>query len=133
MNKQNRILNGFINHLFGVYNAPRIPIYIYRGYKSLADPDGNFCFGVYVYEDGKLGCIHVAGDLGTTTLMSIIAHEFVHYVQRGHGRDMTDAEAVERDAEYWAAGIMGQYLINKKKRGEHCYGVADIWEEKPKE
>ena len=133
MNKKKRFVKRFVDHLFGVYNAPRIPIHIHYGYPSLADPAGNFCFGTYVYEDGELGCIHVAGDVGTTALMNIIAHEFVHYVQRGHGRDMNDTEAIERDAEYWSAGLMGQWLINKKKRGEHCYGVARIWDRKPKE
>ena len=133
MNKKKRFIKRYINHLFGIYNAPRIPIHIHYGYPSLVDPAGNFCFGTYVYEDGKLGYIHVAGDVGTTTLMSLIAHEFVHYVQRRHGRDMNAIEAIERDAEYWSVGLMGQWLINKKRRGEHCYGVAKIWTEKPKE
>lgn len=133
VNKNKRFARRFINHLFGVYNVPRIPIHIHYGYPSLSDPAGNFCFATYVYEDGKLGCIHAAGDVGTTTLMSILAHEFVHYVQRIKGRDMNDIEAIERDAEYWSAGLMGQYIINKKRNGDHCYGVADIWKEKPKE
>lgn len=41
------------------------------------------------------------------------------------------AGCIERDAEYWGAGLMGQWLINKKKRGEHCYGVASVWENRP--
>ena len=133
MNKHKRTVNRFINHLFGMYNAPRIPVRIYYGYKSLVDPGGNFCFATYVYEDGKPGCIHAAGDVGTTTLMSIIAHEFVHYMQHINERDMNDTEAIERDAEYWSAGLMGQWLINKKKLGNHCYGTMRIWDKKPKE
>ena len=42
-------------------------------------------------------------------------------------RDMDDPQ-IEDDAEYWAAGLYGQWLINKRKKNEHCYGVANIWE-----
>lgn len=129
MNKKKRFVKRFMNHLFGMYNVPRIPVYIHYEYPSLVDPEGNFCFATYVYEDNKPGCIHAAGDVGTTTLMLIIAHEFVHYVQHIRGRNMEDTDVIERDAEYWANGLMGQWIINKKQRGEHCYGVAEIWNE----
>ena len=135
MKKKKRFVERFINHLFGVYNAKRVPIYVHYGYKSCIATDGRECFGCYSYpkNDGEgETCIHVAGDLGTTTLLQVIAHEFVHYIQHINGRDMND-EAVEDDAEYWGAGLMGQWLINKKRIGEHCYGVAEIWTEKPKE
>ena len=134
MKKNKRFVQRFINHLFGMYNVPKIPIYVHYGYPSCIDPDGNVVFGVYCYpKDGKgETCIHVAGEIGTTGIMSVIAHEFVHHVQRRHGRDM-DNDDVEPDAEYWGAGLMGQWLINKKRVGEHCYGISPIWEHAPKD
>lgn len=95
MSKSKRIINGFINHLFGMYNTPKIPIYIHWGYKSCIDPSGKAAFGVYCYDDnGGKPCIHVAGEIGTTSIISVIAHEFVHHMQRINGRDMNDIEAI---------------------------------------
>lgn len=135
MNKNKRFVNRFINHLFGVYNEPKIPVYVHYGYPSCIDPDDNAAFGVYCYpKDGKgETCIHIAGDIGTTSIMSCIAHEFVHHMQRINGRDMDEVESIERDAEYWGAGLMGQWIINKKHVGEHCYGINPIWENAPKD
>ena len=133
MVKNKRFVRRFINHLFGTYNVPRIPIYIHYKNKAICDPAGNFCFATYVYEDGKNGCIHAAADVGTTTLMVIIAHEFVHYVQRRKGRDMKDTESIERDAEYWSNALVWQWNINKKDKKMRCDGFANIWDEKPKD
>ena len=134
MVKNKRFVKRFVNHLFGVYNVPRIPVYVHYGYPACVDPGGNSCFGVYCYEQGSNGCIHIAGDIGTTTIMTVFAHEFVHYVQRMKGRDMEDTEAIERDAEYWTAFLMGKWLIIKWREGEKVkkrFGVAPIWEEAP--
>ena len=136
MKKNKRFVQRFISHLFGMYNVPKIPIYVHYGYPSCIDPDGNVAFGVYCYpKDGKgETCIHIAGEIGTTGIISCIAHEFVHHMQRINGRDMDDVESIERDAEYWGAGLMGQWLINKTKRREQrCFGIFPIWEHAPKD
>ena len=43
------------------------------------------------------------------------------------GRGGENVRLIDADA------LIENMEINKKKRGEHCYGVAEIWTEKPKE
>ena len=127
MRRSKRRINKFINHLFGVYNVPRIPVYIHWYYDSIV-VDNEACFGVFHFDDNGKCCIHAAASqIKTSKLHEVIAHEFCHYMQWLKKRDMDDVQ-IEDDAEYWAAGLYGQWLINKKKIGEHCYGRTDVWE-----
>lgn len=131
MRRSKRRIKKFVDHLFGVYQVPRIPVYIHWYYDVICTETGT-AFGVFVND--KNPCIHVAAkQIKTSKLHEVIAHEFTHYLQYLKKRDFDNEESIENDAEYWAAGLYGQWLINKKKKGEHCYGMADIWESKPKE
>lgn len=127
MRRSKRWITNFINHLFGVYNVPRIPVYIHWYHDSII-VDDEACFGVFCSDDNGKCCIHAAAaQIKTSKLHEVIAHEFCHYLQWIKNRDMDDPQT-ENDAEYWAAGLYGQWLINKRKKNEHCYGVANIWE-----
>lgn len=128
MRRSKRRINAFINHLFGLYHVPRIPIYIHWQHESIVVGDEP-CFGFFHYEDDGKCCIHAAAaQIGTSKLHEVIAHEFVHYLQWLNGR--ISESTIEEDAEYMAAALYGQWLINKTKKNEHCYGVLNAWERK---
>ena len=128
MKKAKRHLNGFINHLFGVYAVPRIPVIIHWGYDVVQTPTG-VGFGVYSENtDGSEPAIHIAaGKLGTRIAMQVIAHEFCHYLQHLKGRSWDDVN-IETDADYWSEALVNQYIINKKSKNVRIDGVAPIWE-----
>lgn len=131
MNKNKRFVQRFINHLFGVYRVPTIPIYICYGDKEFNIGSKKHISGFYNRMPSNK-CIFVAGKIGTTKIMAVIAHEFVHYVQDLHGRDMENDD-VEQDANYWGVGLLDQWIINKTKRGVHTFGIYPIWEHAPKD
>ena len=134
MNKAKRQTKNFINYLFSWYNVKKIPVYIHWHYPSLIDPDGMMAFGVFMYskEPGEeKPCIHVAGkQIGCSGVCSVIAHEFTHYLQWAHGRDMDDNEQIEADAEYCGAGLWGQYITNKKDKKMRIDGRLSAWKTK---
>ena len=103
---------------------PRIPINIHWHYSSLVTETQEWAFGLFCYKDDKPKCIEIACcKVGTTGLLSVIAHEFVHYLQFVHGRDMNDLQ-VENDAEYYGKCLFGLWLL----RGKDCSYVK-AWEE----
>ena len=132
MNKAKRHARNFINHLFGTYQVPRIPVYIHWRYNTVINNDDEHVFGLFCYDDGdNPPCIHVAGrQIGNTGVMSVIAHEFVHYLQHLHGRDMDNVQQVEADADYFGAGLFGKFLINKKDKHMRIDGTLKAWEER---
>lgn len=131
MNKAKRQARDFINYLFGVYNVPRIPVEIKWHHPSLIDPSGKAAFGIFCYdkEPGEENpIIYIAGrKIGCAGVCSCIAHEFTHYLQWLHGRDMDDNAQIESDAEYCGSGIWGQYLTNKKDKHIRIDGRLSIW------
>ena len=131
MKKAKRDINRFINYLFATYDVPRIPVHVMYGYETIATPNG-YGFGLYTEDaDGSNARIYVGyGKLGKSTTMHCIAHEFVHYMQSLHGREMNNSEENEVDAEYWANALLNQFLINRKSKKMHIDGVAEIWESK---
>lgn len=130
MNKNKRFVQRFINYLFGVYRVPTIPVYICYGDKEFNIGSKKHLCGFYA---GNKKCIYVAGKIGTTKIIGVIAHEFVHYLQDIHGRDMTNTAEIESDADYWSRALFAQWIINKTVRNKHCYGVYPIWERAPKD
>lgn len=111
--KSKRKARCFINYLYRNYDVPRIPIYIHWHYRELINEAGKTSYGLFVYDDSPL--IHVAGGKAKTTgVLSIIAHEFVHYLQYLHGRDMDDSEQIEKDAEHYGKGLFGLWLLGEK-------------------
>ena len=56
MRRSKRRINSFINHLFGVYNVPRIPVYIHWYYDSIIVGD-EACFGVFQSDDNGKCCL----------------------------------------------------------------------------
>ena len=112
MIKSKRKARNFINYLYRNYNVPRIPIYIHWHYRYLINEAGETSYGLFVYDDTPL--IHIAGRKAKTTgVLSIIAHEFVHYLQYFHGRDM-DSEQIEKDAEHYGRCLFGLWLLGEK-------------------
>ena len=77
--------------------------------------------GVPLYRIMPIGCGGVC---------SVIAHEFVHYLQWIHGRDMNDDKQIEEDAEYYGAGLWGQYITNKKDKHIRIDGTLSAWKTK---
>lgn len=134
MRRAKRHIAGFINHLFNVYNVPRIPVHVHYGYDVVDTPNGSG-FGVYSEnKDGSDACIHVGcGKLGKSAAMECIAHEFVHYLQQLKGRGYDNPTALEEDAEYWAQALYNQYRINKKSKTMRVDGLSEVWREKPEE
>jgi hypothetical protein len=134
MNKAKRQVKRFINYLFGLYHAPRIPVYVHWHHPSVVDPNGKAAFGVFCYGYGtedENQCIHVAGKkIGCGGVCSVIAHEFTHYLQWLHGRDMNDDKQIEEDAEYCGAGLWGQYITNKKDKHIRIDGTLPAWKTK---
>ena len=131
MKKAKKQINNFINHLFGVYRVPRIPVYIHWYHDSLVSEKA-YGFGLFCYGTEEKPCIHIAckktkktGALGT------FAHEFVHYLQYLHGWDLNNDEESECAAEYYGAGLMGQWLINKKDKNIRIDGLMKAWERCP--
>ena len=133
MKKAKRQTNNFINHLFAVYNVPRIPVYVHWHHDSVTcnNTDG---FGVFCFGAEEKPCIHIAcHQIKKTGALSTVAHEFVHYLQYLHGWDMDNDEELERAAEYYGAGLMGQWLINKKDKHIRIDGILKVWEKCPEE
>ena len=134
LNKAKRQAWHFINYLFDKYKVQRIPVYIHWYHPSLETEDGMISFGLFMYgyEKGKENpCIHIAGkQIGGTGICSVFAHEFTHYLQWLHGRDMDNIESVEEDAEYMGAGLYGQFLTNKKDKKIRIDGCLNAWKTK---
>jgi hypothetical protein len=113
MKKSKAKVRRFVNYLYRVYDVPRIPICVHWNYASLVTEGGMCCFGVFHYGKDIPTEIHIAGNkkIGTTGVLSAIAHEFVHYLQYLHGRDMDDIEQIENDAEVCGAALFGNWLL----------------------
>ena len=133
MKKSKLKVKRFIDHLFGQYDVLRIPVYIKWHYPALCTERGEYAFGLFAYKGVDKPAIYVAcNKLGTSTVLSTIAHEFVHYLQYAHGRDMND-KSIEIDAEYYGPALYGRYLINKKCNEGHIYEPIKAWKNRPSE
>jgi len=116
MKKSKAKARRFINHLYNKYDVPRIPIYIHWHHTSVITESGVLGFGVFMYGDDVETAIHISGKkIKTTGVLSVIAHEFTHYLQYLHGRDMSDTEQIEYDAENFGAALFGGWLSEGKK------------------
>lgn len=128
MSKKSRVTKQFINHLFGLYRVHRIPVYVHYHHDFLVTDEGDTSYGLFCYGDGMPECIHVAaGKTGLFHTLTTVAHEFCHYLQWLHGRDMSDGQ-IEIDAMYYEGPMVGAWYINKKSKNEHCYGAPPVWE-----
>lgn len=129
MNKAKRQVNKFVNHLFGMYRVPRIPVYVHWHHPSVVSKDGMCGFGVFCFGGDEKPCIHVGGKtIGKTGVLSVIAHEFVHYLQYLHGWDLDNDEESERAAEHYGDGLLGQWLINHKDKESCIDGLFNAWD-----
>lgn len=129
MNKAKRQVNKFINHLFGVYDVPRIPVYLHWHNNSVVTEQGECAFAVFCFGGDKEPCIHVGcKQIGKTGVLYTVSHEFVHYLQYLHGWNLNNDEESERAAEYWSAGLMRQWLINHKDKENRIDGLLKAWE-----
>ena len=125
MRRSKRMAQAFINHLFGIYGVPRIPITVKWHYNSVITQEHGAAFGVYCYGNEEPECIYVAAKkIKTSATLISIAHEFVHYLQRLYGRDMDDTEQIEKDAEYWACGLYGLWAIGERSICPNAWEAA---------
>lgn len=132
MKKAKRHLQNFVNHLFGIYKVPRIPVYIHWHHPSVVNADGLCGFGVFCYGDDEKPCIHIACEkIGKNGAHSVFAHEFVHYLQYLHGFDMDNVEESERAADYFGAALYGQWIISKTDKQTRIDGLLNAWEKAP--
>lgn len=114
MKKSKRKARNFINYLYRNYDVPRIPIEVHWHYPSIYVEDKGVCFGLFSYGEGGAEKIDIACcKFGTSSVLATIAHEFVHYLQYVHGRDMKDTEQIERDAESYGKCLYGMWLLKR--------------------
>ena len=126
MRRSKRRIRAFVDHLFGIYSVPHIPVIIKWHHNSLMSKNGA-SFGVYCYDiiNGEYMsiCIYVAAkQIKTSATFGTIAHEFVHYLQHLHGRDMSEDAQIERDAEYWGKVLYDLWLVGDK------HTAPNVWE-----
>ena len=106
------------NWFFGSFGLPRIKI-IYANAPALIDPDGNTCFGCYVWGDGE-HTIWISYGMGKWGLLQTIFHELAHYMQDcqigldKYGEQDAEAEAVKM--QYQLLSMWMQRKRNKKRR-----------------
>lgn len=132
MKKAKRRVDDFVNHLFGIYKVPRIPVYIHWYHHSVVDANGHYGFGVFCYDDDEKPCIHVAcKQIKTTQALFTVAHEFVHYLQYLHGWIPDNGKESELAAEHFGAGLLGQWLVNNKDKHLRIDGLLRVWEKCP--
>lgn len=108
----------FTAYCFSRLNLRPIPIHL-KNYKALIDPEGECCFGCYVYDDDKPAFeseIFIAHDLPKFSVMSNIAHEIWHYYQNTEGLLTLSHsyEAAEKDAEKGSDCLLADWLRRGK-------------------
>lgn len=132
MKRAKRKVNRFVNYLFARYNVPRIPVYFHWHHTTVINKEGQVGFGVLCYGDDDTPCIHVScKTVKTTGALFTFAHEFVHYLQYLHGWAINNDEKSEAAAEYYGAGLVGQWLVNKNDKKIRIDGLLEVWKEAP--
>lgn len=132
MIKSKRKVNRFVNYLFARYNVPRIPVYFHWHHTTVINKEGKVGFGVFCSGGDEQPCIHVScKTVRTTGALFTFAHEFVHYLQYLHGWTINNDEKSEAAAEYYGAGLVGQWLVNKKDKEVRVDGLLEVWKEAP--
>ena len=112
--RKKRELERFAKYCFSVLGLPPIKIH-YCPSKSLVDPQDNFCFGCYTYDDSpelRTKEIWLPYKLPKLSLMWNLAHEIYHYKQDRDGRiDAMPLEECEAEAEKASGELVGYWLI----------------------
>lgn len=115
-----RETNKLIAYLYENYNVPKIPVYVYWRIR----PEKMKAEGAYFFNGDEPICIEVYADrTHLIYVLTTIAHEFVHYMQHIHRRDMKDSGKIENDAEYYGMGLVGLW-----QKGRPCAKLK-VWEE----
>lgn len=134
MVKAKRKVRRFVDYLFARYNVPRIPVYFHWYHDTVINAEGKVDFGVFCSGDDEKPCIHVScKTVKTYGALQTLAHEFVHYLQYLHGWTINNDEKSEAAAEYYGAGLVGQWLINKKDKALKIDGLLEVWRDPPSE
>lgn len=114
----------FTAYCFSRLNLRPIPIHL-KNYMALIDPDGEYCFGCYVYDDKPAfeSEIFIAYGLPKFNVMSNIAHEIWHYYQNTEGliTQPHSYEDAEKDAEKGSACLLADWLRRR--------GILDVQNE----
>lgn len=107
------------NWFFGSFGLQRIKI-IYANAPALVDPEGNYCFGCYVYDETRSGVIWVSYGIGKWGIIRVLFHELAHYMQdRRIGLDKYDGEKAEEEAEKMADELLVMWIKRRWiKRGK---------------
>lgn len=112
--RKKRELDRFAKYCFGALGLPPIKIH-YCPAKSLIDPNDNFCFGCYTYDDSpelRTKNIWLSYKLLKWNIMWNLAHEIYHYKQDHDGRiDNMPLEECEKEAEKASEELVAQWLI----------------------
>lgn len=134
MIKAKRKVRRFVDYLFARYNVPRIPVYFHWYHDTVINAEGKVGFGVFCSGGDEQPCIHVScKTVKTYGALYTFAHEFVHYLQYLHGWTINNDEKSEAAAEYYGAGLLGQWLTNKESKIHRIDGVLQIWQDPPPE
>ena len=116
--RKKRELERFAKYCFGVMGLPPIKIH-YCPAKSLIDPNDNFCFGCYTYDDSpelRTKEIWLSYKLPKWSLMWNMAHEIYHYKQDHDGRiNNMPLEECEKEAEKASGDLTAFWLIRGGK------------------
>lgn len=125
MKKKKRIVRHFVNHLFGEYKIPKIPVRVMYDCDAIID-DGVKCYGYFGSDDGEIVILVAAKRIGTTKCLFVVAHEFVHYMQFLNGRNMREKKIIEEDAYFFEVPLVGTFLNNRKKGCQKITGTIDV-------
>jgi len=125
MSKKKRYLKRFTNWLFNEYQVPRIPVRIMYNCDTIVD-NGTTCYGYFGDDNAETVILVAAKKLGLFKCMCVVAHEFVHYMQKLNGRNMEENEIIEEDAYMFEKALVGKYLINHKHIGEKIDTILDV-------
>ena len=134
MKKAKRKVRAFINFLYREYSVPRIPIKVIW-YWDTIEVNGNPCFGYCRVDDDEPEANEIAvvagRKLGTKQTLVSLAHEFIHYLQWLHNRDMKLDDSIEEDAYKYSDLLVNKFLQNHRNyNGKHIDGAIDVWSKK---
>ena len=124
MTKAKRYAKRFTDWLFEMYRVPRIPVIIKWHHTALVTDNGKTGFGMYLANERKI--FVAAGQIGLSGTCSVIAHEFVHYVQALRGRNLLDDD-IEEEAERIGKALYGIYLTNRCGLGDRLKRIPAVY------
>lgn len=116
--RKKKELDRFAKYCFGTLGLPPIKIH-YQPFKSLIDPNDEFCLGCYTYNDDavlRTKSIWLSYKRPKWSVMWQLAHEIWHYKQDRDGRiNVMPTEECEKEAEKASGELVACWLIRGGK------------------